>query len=85
MTKPLAPRILLRGEKKMVESIQALKRRYQGEWLAIKVTKRGKHQEPLAGELICRARSHQALHRRLTDPSVYETFAGKLPVQAVLY
>lgn len=65
--------------------IQTLKRKYRGQWLAIKVTKRGKHQEPVAGELICRGRSHRGLHRRLTDPDVYETYAGPLPTQAVLY
>ena len=69
----------------MAESIQTLKRKYRGEWLALKVTKRGKHDEPLAGELVCHAPSHRTLHRRLTDPSVYETYAGKLPTQAVLY
>ena len=69
----------------MGELIQTLKRRYRGQWLAIKVTRRGKHQEPVAGELVCRDRSHRALHRRLTDPDVYETYAGKLPTQAVLY
>ena len=69
----------------MTESIQALKRKYRGEWLAIKVTRRGKHKEPQAGELIYHARTHHALHRRLTDPSVYETFAGELATQAILY
>jgi len=69
----------------MTASIQSLKRKYRGEWLAIKVTKRGKHKQPLAGELVCRSRSHHGLHRRLTDPNVYETYAGKLPTQAVLY
>ena len=69
----------------MAEPIRVLKRKYRGQWLAIKVTKRGKSHEPLAGELICHARSHQLLHRRLTDPSVYETYAGTLPTQAVLY
>ena len=69
----------------MPESILSLKRKYRGEWLAIKVTRRGTHQEPKAGELVCRARTHRALHRRLTDPNVYETYAGKLPTQAVLY
>lgn len=69
----------------MSVSIQVLKRRYRGEWLAIKVTKRGKHQEPLAGELVSHAPSHRSLHRRLTDPEVYETYAGPLPTQAVLY
>lgn len=69
----------------MAESIQALKRKYRGEWLAIKVTRRGKHQEPVGGELVCHAKTHHALHRRLTDPNVYETYAGTLPTQAVLY
>lgn len=69
----------------MIQSIQTLKRRYAGEWLAIKVKRRGKRQEPVAGELVCHAKSHQALHRRLSDPNVYETYAGKLPTQAVLY
>jgi len=72
-------------ERQMPESIQTLKRRYRGEWLAIKVTKRGKHHEPLAGELVSHASSHRTLHRRLTDPEVYETYAGRLPTQAVLY
>ena len=67
------------------KSIQTLKRRYPGEWLAIKVTKRGKYHEPVAGEMVCHASSHRALHRRLTDPNVYETYAGKLPTQAILY
>ena len=69
----------------MVASIQALKRQHPKQWLAIKVTKRGPHQEHLAGELVVRAPSHKALHRRLTDPHVYETYAGQLPTQAVLY
>ena len=72
-------------ERAMAESILTLKRKYRGEWLAIKVTRRGKHKQPVAGELVCRARTHRALHRRLTDPSVYETYAGPLPTQAVLY
>lgn len=69
----------------MADSIQQLKQKDRGEWLAVKVTKRGKHQEPLAGELLCHARSHRILHRRLSDPSVYETYAGKIPTHAVLY
>ena len=69
----------------MVKSIQTLKRKYRGEWLAIRVTRRGKHKEPKAGELVCHARTHHALHRRLTNPNVYETYAGELPTQAVLY
>ena len=69
----------------MVASIQSLKRKYRRVWLAIKVTKRGKHDEPLAGELVCHAPSHRTLHRRLTDPNVYETYAGPLPTRAILY
>ncbi len=69
----------------MAESILNLKRKYLGQWLAIKVTKRGRHHEPLLGELVCHARSHRALHHRLSDPNVYETYAGPLPTQAVLY
>ena len=69
----------------MAESILSLKRKYPGDWLAIKVTKRGKHQEPVAGELVCHAPTHRALHRRLTDPNVYETYAGRVPTQAILY
>lgn len=69
----------------MATLIQQLKRQYRGQWLAIKVTKRGRHHEPVAGELVCRARSHQALHRRLTESEVYETYAGPIPIQAVLY
>ena len=70
----------------MATVIQQLKRKYRGQWLAIKVTKRGRHQEPLAGELVCRARSHHALHQRLTTSGeVYETYAGPIPIQAVLY
>ena len=69
----------------MPKSILSLKRKYRGEWLAIKVTRRGKYQEPTEGELLHHARTHRALHRRLTDPDVYETYAGKLPTQAILY
>jgi len=69
----------------MATSIHALKRRYPKQWLAIKVTKRGPHQEPLAGELLVRAPSHKALHHRLKDPHVYETYAGPAPKQAVLF
>ncbi len=69
----------------MSASIPRLKQKYHGEWLAIKVTKRGRHHEPLAGELVCHAPSHHALHQRLRDPNVYETYAGRLPTQAVLY
>ena len=69
----------------MTSSIQVLKRRYPRQWLAIKVTKRGPHQEPLAGELVVHAQSHKALHLRLKDPHVYETYAGPTPKQAVLF
>ena len=69
----------------MTTSIHTLKRRYPKQWLAIKVTKRGLHQEPIAGELLAHAPSHKALHRRLTDPRVYETYAGPTPKQAVLF
>ena len=69
----------------MVTTIHALKRRYPKQWLAIKVTKRGPHQEPIAGELVLHATSHRALHRRLKDPYIYETYAGPTPKQAVLF
>jgi len=55
----------------MAESILTLKRKYRGQWLAIKVTRRGRHQEPVSGQLVCHAKTHRALHRRLTDPNVY--------------
>jgi hypothetical protein len=61
-----------------------LKRNYAGEWLAIKVTKRGKYHEPVAGKLICHAKTHKVLHHRLRDPNVYETYSGKLPTKAIL-
>lgn len=79
------PGVVGRSEGVMSQSIEALKKRYAGEWLAIRVMKRGKHKEPVGGELVCRARSHRALHRRLADPNVYETYAGNLPTQAILY
>ena len=69
----------------MALDIRALKRKYHGYWLAIKVTKRGTHKEPLAGTLVARAKTHHELHRRLKDPNVYETYAGRVPSTAVLY
>ena len=69
----------------MILEIKALKRKYHGYWLAIKVTKRGSHKEPLAGTLVAKAKTHEKLHRLLKDPNVYETYAGKVPSMAVLY
>ncbi|MBI4437231.1 MAG: hypothetical protein HY590_07465 [Candidatus Omnitrophica bacterium] len=69
----------------MILEIKTLKRKYHGYWLAIKVTKRGSHKEPLAGSLVAKAKTHHQLHRLLKDPNVYETYAGKIPQTAVLY
>ncbi len=69
----------------MAITIKTLKQKYHGYWLAIKVTKRGAHKEPLAGTLVAKAKSHRDLHRLLKDPNVYETYAGKVPFMAVLY
>jgi len=69
----------------MSERIRTLKVRYPNQWLAIKVTKRGPHHEPLIGELLARAPTHRALHRRLKDPNVYETYTGRIPRQAILF
>lgn len=69
----------------MTQRILTLKSRYPKQWLAIKVTKRGPHDEPVAGELLARAPTHRALHRRLKDPNVYETYTGPTPRQAILF
>ncbi len=69
----------------MVEKIEKLRKKYQGYWLAIKVTKRGDYNQPLEGKLVGRAKTHHELHRILEDPNVYETYAGKVPTKAVLF
>lgn len=65
--------------------IALLKKKYAGSWLAIQVTKRGSHKEPLEGKLIAKAKTHHGLHRTLKDPNVYETYAGRVPKTAILY
>lgn len=69
----------------MGEKIEDLKRKHQGYWLAIKVTKRGEYNQPVEGELVTQAKSHHELHRCLKDPNVYETYAGEVPTKAVLF
>ena len=69
----------------MALNIGTLKRKYHGYWLAIKVTKWGSQNEPLAGILLGRAKTHHELHRRVKAVNVYETYAGKIPTQAILY
>lgn len=67
------------------ENIKKLKKKFEGFWLAIKVTRRGKHNEPLSGKIVAKAKTHHDLHRVLKDPNVYETFAGKVPTKAVFF
>ena len=69
----------------MVLEIKALKRKYHGYWLAIKVTKWDRQQAPVAGVLVGKAKTHRELHKRIKVVDVYETYAGKIPSVAVLY
>ncbi|MEW6104360.1 MAG: hypothetical protein AB1630_11205 [bacterium] len=69
----------------MVEEIKEIKEKHQGMWLAIKVTERDKYNKPIKGEILASARTHHELHIELEDPNVYETYAGELPVKAVLF
>jgi hypothetical protein len=68
----------------MIERIEDLKKRYDGLWLAIKVVDRDEYGVPRTGELLAKAKTHHELHLVLDDENVYETYAGDLPVRAVL-
>ncbi len=68
----------------MVERIEDLKKEYDGLWLAIKVVDRDEHGVPLTGELLAKAKTHHELHLALDDENVYETYAGDVPLRAVL-
>jgi len=60
------------------ETIEALKQKYAGEWLAVLVTKI-ENGEPVAGELLARGRTsaevHRAVHRRPEHIAVF--YAGQ--------
>jgi hypothetical protein len=69
----------------MVEKIEDILKKHQGEWLAIRVAEWDKYTRPVSGELLVTAKTHHELHTRLQDPNVYEIYAGELPVKAVLF
>ena len=69
----------------MALDIKSLKRKYHGYWLAIKVTKWDRRQGPVAGILVGKAKTHHGLHKRVKEVNIYETYAGKIPHQAILF
>jgi len=72
----------------MTQTISAIKKKYGGYWLAIKVTRRDKLGVPTHGALLARARTHHELHAALEDDpdqDVYETHGGKVPSKAILF
>jgi len=71
----------------MAETISGIRKKYDGYWLAIKVTRRNKLGVPTHGALLARAKTHHELHAKLDngpDHDVYETHGGKVPSKAVL-
>jgi hypothetical protein len=62
-----------------MRSIQSIKKAYEGEWLAIAVTKKGKT-GPEEGELICHSKNEEEVWRRVKGDErlVYVTYAGPL-------
>jgi len=61
-------------------TIESLKKRYKGEWLAIEVTKLSAG-EPVSGRLIYHEKDRKKLWERLelaSDKEIYVTYAGPL-------
>ena len=71
--------------KKEVQTIEYLKRKYEGLWLAIKVVDRDPQGVPETGKLVAKAKTHHELHLVMDDENVYETYAGHVPTKAVLF
>lgn len=66
----------------MAESIDALKRKFAGEWLAIKVTKEDDRGKSLEGDVLVRDKDYHKLHeavRRKHLRNVLIAFAGPIP------
>jgi len=62
----------------MESKIEKLKKKYKGEWLAIKVTQE-KEGKAIEGELIAHCMDRRELHQKIRErgiKSVYFTFAG---------
>lgn len=62
----------------MPESVQRLKEKYEGEWLAIEVTKEI-NGEPLEGELVARSRDRDQIWDKAPvskEKPIYIVFAG---------
>ncbi len=77
-------RYLMMGKNIVMEvnamRINALKKKYSGEWMAIKVTKTSPTGEPLEGELLLRNHDHDKLWKNLPKHKgfrIYVTYAGK--------
>ena len=61
------------------ERIQRIKRRFKNEWLAIRVTKTDKYNEPLEGILLANSESHDEIWNiteNLEGEIIMVTFTG---------
>lgn len=66
--------------KRVMPTIESLKKRYKGKWLAIEVTKLSLG-EPVEGKLIHHDKSRKRLWQKLDlsqDKEIYVTYAGPL-------
>lgn len=61
------------------ESVSALEKKFPNQWLLIDVTRENKYHEPLSGRLLMKAKSKQAVLKRMPSftGSIYLTYAGR--------